>query len=386
MKGVGQTMDSIYLDNSATTKTDDTVLAVMLPFFQEVYGNPSSTLNEYGYKASQAVRHAKNLLSSSFHALSENDFIFTSGATESNNLALRGCIFNFAKKAPHIITSQIEHESILQVCKQLEQEGVSVTYLPVGTDGIVKVSDVERAITENTNLISIMSANNEIGTIQPIEEISAIARQHRILFHTDATQYIGFRLIDVSKIPVDMISLSAHKIYGPKGIGALYANAQARRRLQSQMLGGGQQMGLRSGTLNVPGIVGLAKAVELLRLHQAEDNKRISTLRNKLMTFLETEIGAVINGNKEVRLPNNLNFYIPGITALSFIAKLPELAVSTGSACSSRSGKDSHVLQAIGLDKMAIDQSIRFGLGKDLNEDNINYVISLIHERIGGNE
>jgi len=375
-------MKPIYLDNNATTQIDNAVLDAMLPYFHEVYGNPSSILNEYGNKASQAIQDAKRLMVTCFHALSENDFIFTSGATESNNLALKGIVSSTVKKTPHIITSQIEHESILEVCKQLEQEGASITYLPVDTDGIVKVSDVEKAVTENTILISIMSANNEIGTIQPIEEIGAIARQHHILFHTDATQYIGFQLIDVSKISVDMISFSGHKIYGPKGIGGLYANAQARLRLQPQMLGGGQQLGLRSGTLNVPGIVGMAKAVEFLRIHQAEDNKRILTFRNQLMTFLVTKVGAVINGDKERRLPNNLNFYIPGITALSFIAKFPELSVSTGSACSSKSGKDSHVLKAIGLDRIAIDQSIRLGLGKGLREGDVYTIIELLNERM----
>lgn len=375
-------MKPIYLDNNATTKMDDIVFAAMLPYFREEYGNPSSALNVYGHNAMWAVHNAKCLLANSFHALSENDFIFTSGATESNNFALKGIIASAQKKQPHIITSEIEHESILQVCRQLEQKGVSITYLPVGTDGLVKVADVERTITEKTVLISIMSANNEIGTIQPIEEIGMLAMRHHIFFHTDATQYISYRLIDVSKACVDMISFSGHKIYGPKGVGGLYANSKVRHRLQPQLAGGGQQMGLRSGTLNVPGIVGLAKAIELLSVHQVEDNQRILQFRNQLMTFLETEIGAVINGDKEKRLPNNLNFYIPGVTALSIIAKLPELAVSTGSACSSHSGKDSHVLTAIGLNASQLEQSIRIGLSKDLNDNDIKYIIKLIHERM----
>ena len=366
------------MDNNATTRMDAEVLAAMLPYFQEIYGNPSSVLHRYGQKADQAVQQAKNVLADCFHATSENDFIFTSGATEANNLAILGVIRASSHRHPHVIVSSVEHASVLEVCRQLEQEGAVCTYLPPTPSGEVSVSEAERAITEDTVLISIMSANNEIGTIQSFEEFGQLAHHHHILFHTDAAQYIGYRLIDVSRNSVDLMSVSGHKICGPKGIGLLYANASARRVLRPQLYGGGQQGGMRSGTLNVPGIIGLAKAVELLAGSQERDSRRIAALRDRFLALLQQEISVVVNGTMKNRIPNNLNFYIPGISALWLASKLPELAFSMGAACAAGNAQSSHVLAAIGLNEQQVKGSIRIGLSRFTTQPEVERAAQLI--------
>lgn len=371
-------METIYLDNNATTRMDDEVFAAILPYFQEFYGNPSSTLHFYGQQADYAVRQARGVLADCFHAASENDFIFTSGATEANNLAILGIARASKQKHPHVIVSSIEHPSVFQVCRQLEREGAVCTYLPADPSGVISVLEVERAITTDTILLSIMSANNEIGTIQPIEELGRLAHRHNILFHTDATQYVGYRLINVSHSPVDLMSVSGHKIYGPKGIGLLYAGAQARRVLKPQLYGGGQQNNLRSGTLNVPGIVGLAKAVELLARDQDRDSRRIAALRDSFLSLLQRDISVVVNGTMEERIPNNISFYIPGVSALWLASKLPELAFSMGSACATGSTQGSHVLAAIGLGSEQIDSTVRVGLSKFTSEEEVERAARLI--------
>lgn len=357
-------METIYLDNNATTKIDEEVLKAMLPYMTEIYGNASSVLNSFGQAAAKAVVQSQNILADCFDADSKDDFIFTSGATESNNLAISGVIQAYHKKNPHIIVSTIEHPSILQVCKYWEKHGVTCTYLPVDQLGRVCIGDVEAAIRENTILISVMSANNEIGTIQPIEEIGQIARKNGIFFHTDATQYLYYKIINVRKLPVDLISFSGHKIHGPKGIGALYVNSRVRRKLMPQIRGGGQQKNLRSGTLNVAGIVGLAKAVEILTLCQEETNRTILELRNYFLNELKKNHLLFVNGDLKNRLPNNLNLYFPNVSALQLASNLPNLAFSMGSACSSEKGESSHVLKEIRLGEIDIRNSLRFGLSK----------------------
>lgn len=357
-------METIYLDNNATTRMDDKVLKAMLPYMTEIYGNASSVLHSLGQTAACAVKQAQETLVECFNATSKNDFIFTSGATESNNLAISGIIQASREKNPHIVVSSIEHPSILQVCKYWEKRGVVCTYLPVDKLGRVSAIDVKNAIREETILISVMGANNEIGTIQPIEEIGEIAKNQEIIFHVDATQYLYYKLIDVQEMPVDLVSFTGHKIHGPKGIGGLYANSGARRKMLPQIRGGGQQNNLRSGTLNVAGIVGLAKAVEILAQHQKEDNERIREMRDLFLNRLQKKHLVVVNGTMEDRLPNNLNLYFPNISALQMMAKLPHLAFSTGSACSSASGISSHVLKKIMLDDTNIKNSLRFGLSR----------------------
>lgn len=377
-------MELIYLDNNATTKLDEEVLAAMLPYFTDYYGNPSSFFNIFGQEAEKAVQNAKTCLADCFHTSSVNDFIFTSGATESNNLALMGVIKGSIKTHPHIIVSSIEHASVLNVCKQLENQGVLCTYLPVEPNGIINASSVENAITQDTVLISVMSANNEIGTIQPIDAIAQIAHKRGILFHTDATQYLSYKLIDISKIPIDLFTASAHKIHGPKGIGVLYANANARRLLQPQLFGGGHQNNLRSGTLNVPGIIGLAKAVEILGRDQEKDNQRIATLRNTLLQMIKEHHQIFVNGDMIHRLPNNLNFYFPNISSNYLAEHLSNVAFSKGSACLSENNGVSHVLESLGLCSQEIESSVRFGLSKYNTLEEIIYISSRIRRMLDG--
>lgn len=375
-------MKMVYLDNNATTRIDDAVLNAMLPYMTELYGNASSALHVFGQSAARIVSDSQNMLADYFNATSKNDFIFTSGATESNNLAISGIVRASQHKNPHIIVSSIEHPSILQVCKYWEQHGVYCTYLPVDSLGRVHTADVKKAVREETVLISIMGANNEIGTIQPIEKIVDIAKKNNILIHVDATQYLYYKLINVQELPADLISFSAHKIHGPKGIGALYANSVARSIMIPQIWGGGQQNNLRSGTLNVAGIVGLAKAVEILAQHQRDDNKRIIGLRNHFLNELQKRHLIIVNGDMENRLPNNLNFYFPDISALRLATMLPNLAFSMGSACSSASGLESYVLKGIGLNEKYIKNSMRFGLSKFTTHQEIEEAVKSITQAL----
>lgn len=372
----------IYLDNNATTKMDSEVLAAMLPYFDIDYGNPSSILNCFGNKANHAIRVTKKILMSHFNAYNSEDFIFTSGATESNNTVLQGIVRSYSTERLHIITSCIEHESIKKTCKMLTSHNVDFTYVPIDHDGRVDPTEVEKAITDNTVLISIMGANNEIGTIQPIEEIAAIAQHHNILFHTDVTQYIGTQKIDLKKTKIDMMSFSAHKIHGPKGVGVLYANYVARRKLNPILFGGGQQNGLRAGTLNVPGIVGLGKAIKILEKSGYEDAIRIEGLRNKLYDLLKKDNDISINGSLKYRIPNNLSVSFKDVSALYLISKLPEIAFSTRSACSSSDGDYSYVLKAIGLTEKEISNTIRIGLSKYTTEEEILYTAKQITKAV----
>lgn len=368
----------IYLDNNSTTKMDADVFQSMFPYFSEEYGNASNIKNRAGKNANKAVKDSLYLLKECFNAKSSEDFIITSGATEANNLAISGLLMSDSCPK-HIIVSCIEHPSVLNVCRWWESRGIRCTFIPVDSNGIVKVDEIEKNITNNTCLISVMSANNEIGTIQPIGKIVEIARKRNILVHTDATQYIYYQFIDVQEIPVDMISFSAHKIHGPKGVGGLYANERARSMLNPIIFGGGQQEGLRSGTLNVPGIVGMAKAAQIQKKEQPIVNVRLLELRNLLLDILQRKVEFQINGDIRSRIPNNLNLIFPNIPANVLISNVPELAISTGSACSSeRTNNDSYVLKSIGIQENWARSAIRIGLSKYSTKDEIIYAANRI--------
>ncbi|MBE2218249.1 MAG: IscS subfamily cysteine desulfurase [Ignavibacteria bacterium] len=373
----------IYLDNHSTTKVDPRVLEAMLPYFTEYYGNASSKSHEFGWKAEAAVEFARKQCARLVNC-EPRDIIFTSGATESVNLALKGAAEANAAKGNHIITSLIEHEAVLDTCKNLESRGFRVTYLPVDEFGMVSPETLEKAITPQTILVSIMWVNNEIGTIQPIGELSEVCREKKILFHTDATQAVGKLPIDLAAMHIDLMSFSSHKIYGPKGAGALYKKGKIPRvRITPQLDGGAQEKGLRAGTLNVPGIVGFGKACEIAMTDMAADQARIKELRERLYSGL---IGGVenikLNGHPEKRINGNLNISISNIDADSLMISIKDIAVSTGSACSSESVEPSHVLTAIGIDNKLKRSTIRFGVGKFNTAEEIDYTIEKVTEKV----
>jgi cysteine desulfurase len=362
----------IYLDHSATTPMRREVLDAMMPYFYEKFGNPSS-LHTYGLEARRAIEEARETAARAIGA-DATDIIFTSGGTESDNMALRGLL----KKGSHVITSSIEHPAILETCKSIEKEGHEVTYVPVNRDGIVNPADVEAAIKENTGLISIMHANNEIGSIQPISEIGKIANEHDVCLHTDAVQSVGKIPVDVDNLNADMLSISSHKIYGPKGVGCLYVRKGTE--LRPLLFGGGHEKGLRSGTENVSGIIGFGEAMKLI-IEDFSDNTRIKKLRDKLIdTVLNTIEYVQLNGGREKRLPNNANFSFNFIEGESLVLSLNAkgIAGSTGSACSSKKLEPSHVLLAIGLDPVDAHGSLRLTLGRGNTEDDINYVLEVL--------
>ncbi len=355
----------------------------MLPYFTNVYGNASSKSHEFGWKAEAAVEYSRKLVSRLLNC-EPRDIIFTSGATESINLAIKGAAEANISKGNHIITSVIEHEAVLDSCKNLERKGFEVTYVKVNENGIVSPEDIANAITDKTILVSIMYVNNEIGTMQPIKEIAKLCRQKKILFHTDATQAVGKIPIDLSKLGIDMLSFSAHKMYGPKGVGALYKSGKLPRvRITPQLDGGAQEKGLRAGTLNVPCIVGLGKACEVALNCLENDAKRINELKKRLYNGIITRVNGVkLNGDPTKKIAGNLNISIEGVDADSLMMSIKEIAVSTGSACSSESVEPSHVLSAIGLDKKLMRSTIRFGIGRFNTEDEIDYVISKVTEKV----
>ena len=373
----------IYLDNHSTTKVDPRVLETMLPYFTDFYGNASSKSHEFGWKAEAAVEFARKQCSRLVNC-EPRDIIFTSGATESVNLALKGAAEAYASKGNHIITSIIEHEAVLDTCKNLEGRGFNVTYLPVDEFGLVSPTELEKAITPETILVSIMWVNNEIGTIQPIGDLSEICREKKVLFHTDATQAVGKLPIDLAKMHIDLMSFSSHKIYGPKGAGALYKKGKIPRvRITPQLDGGAQEKGLRAGTLNVPGIVGFGKACEIAMTDMAADQARIKELRDRLYAGLTAGVENIkLNGHPEKRINGNLNISIKNIDADSLMLSVKDIAVSTGSACSSESVEPSHVLTAIGIDNKLKRSTIRFGIGKFNTAEEIDYAIAKITEKV----
>ena len=373
----------VYLDNNATTPMDPRVLEAMIPYFTDHFGNAASRNHPFGWEAEEAVDYAREQVAKLIGA-DPKEIIFTSGATEGDNLAIKGVYEMYASKGNHVITAVTEHKAVLDTCKHIEKIGGEVTYLPVAEDGLINLQQLEAAIKPTTVLISIMYANNEVGVIQPVKEISAIARKHGVLFFTDATQAAGKIPVDVNKDGIDLLTFSAHKMYGPKGVGALYVRRKNPRvKVTAQMDGGGHERGMRSGTLNVPGIVGFGKACELCRLDMAEDTKRIGVLRDKLETGLTKLEESYVNGNREHRLPHvtNISFkYVEGEGLMMGFNK--SIALSSGSACTSASLEPSYVLKALGLGDDLAHSSLRFGLGRFTTEEQIDYTVEQVRNTV----
>jgi len=382
VEGSGNKMKRVYMDHAATTPVDPLVVESMLPYFSEYFGNASS-LHSFGREAHEAMEAARQKLASLIGA-ERKEVIFTSGGTESDNLAIKGVAYKNREKGDHIITSSIEHPAVLETCQYLEAQGFKVTYLPVDKEGMVQLSDLEKAITKKTILISIMHANNEIGTIEPVEEIGKIAREHEVYFHTDAVQTVGKTPIDVKSMNIDMLSMSAHKIYGPKGVGALYVRKGVR--CDPIIHGGGHEGGMRSSTENVAGIVGLGKAAELARERLAADVPYLISLRDKLTKgALESIPESHLNGHPSKRLANNAHFRFAAIEGESLIMSLDAkgIAGSTGSACSSKKLLPSHVLLAIGLNEVEAHGSLRLTLGRENTNEDVDYVLNALQEIVG---
>jgi len=365
----------IYMDNHATTPMDPRVFEAIRPYFVEVFGNAASRNHSFGWQAEEAVEKSRKQIAELIGANSK-EIVFTSGATESNNLALKGVAEMYAEKGNHIITAATEHKAILDTCKRLEKNGARVTYLPVQQDGLIDLDMLREAITDKTILISIMYANNEIGVVQPVAEIGKIAKEKGILFHTDGVQAVGKIPVNVTRDNVDLLSLSGHKVYGPKGVGALYVRRRNPRvQLTAQMDGGGHERGMRSGTLNVPGIVGLGAACAIAQKDMPEESKRMSFLRDKLKSKLTSQLDEVyINGSVEHRLPNNLNISFAFVEGESLLMGINDVAVSSGSACTSATLEPSYVLKALGAGDDLAHSSIRFGLGRFNTEEEVDYV------------
>ena len=363
------------MDNHATTQVDPRVLKAMLPFLTDVFGNSASRNHSFGWEAEEATEKGRKQVADLIGATSK-EIVFTSGATESDNLALKGVAQMYAEKGNHIITAATEHKAILDTCKRLEKEGVRVTYLPVQTNGLIDLDQLRAAITDKTILISIMYANNEIGVLQPVAEIGKIAKERGVLFHTDGTQAAGKIPVNVTQDNIDLMSISAHKMYGPKGVGALYVRRRNPRvQLTAQMDGGGHERGMRSGTLNVPGIVGLGEACAIAKAEMAEESKRMAYLRDKLKDRLLASLDEVyINGTQEHRLPNNLNISFAYVEGESLLMGINDVAVSSGSACTSATLEPSYVLKALGAGDDLAHSSIRFGLGRFNTEEEVDYV------------
>ncbi|MFT3775543.1 MAG: IscS subfamily cysteine desulfurase [Minicystis sp.] len=374
----------IYMDYHATTPVDPRVLDVMLPYFNDKFGNAASRSHAFGWTAEEAVGLSREKIAALIGAQNPKEIVFTSGATESDNMALKGVAQFYKEKGNHIITSVIEHKAILDTCKRLEKEGFEVTYLRVGKDGLVDPDDVAKAITDKTILVSVMLANNEVGTVQPIAEIGKITRNKGVLLHTDAVQGIGKTAFDVEKMNVDLASITAHKMYGPKGVGALYVRrSKPRVRLVASMDGGGHEFGMRSGTLNVPGIVGFGKAAEIMKAEGAEEAKRILGLRERLRGRLQAELDALqINGSLDRRLPGNLNVSFSFVEGEALMMAIKEVAVSSGSACTSASLEPSYVLHAMGVGDDLAHSSIRFGIGRFNTEEEVDYVADLVIRKV----
>lgn len=371
----------IYLDNSATTPLNEEVLKEMEPYFCEYFGNPS-TLYSLGQKSKEALEEARKRVADAINAKPE-EIIFTSGGSESDNLAIKGIAFKNQEKGKHIITSEIEHPAVKETLVFLESIGFEVTYLPVYGDGIVKIEDLKKAIRDDTILITVMHANNEIGTIQPIAEIGKIAKEKGIIFHTDAVQTFGKIPVDVEELGVDLLSLSSHKIYGPKGVGALYIRKNTK--LVPQIHGGGQERGLRSGTENIPGIVGFGKAAEMASENQKKDYDYLIQIRDGIIDKVLEEIPAsYLNGDREKRLPNIINFRFSAIEGESLILLLDAKGInsSTGSACSSKNLKASPILKALGLEDVDVHGSLRLSLGLENSTEDVDVVVEAIRESV----
>ena len=366
----------IYMDNHATTPVDPRVVEAMLPYFTERFGNAASRNHSFGWAGEEAVENARAQIASLINA-TPKEIIFTSGATESDNLMIKGVGEMYRDKGNHIITQAIEHKAVLDTCKRLEKYGFEVTYLPVEKDGRVNPEEVRKAITPKTILITVMYANNEIGIVNPIAEIGKLAKEHGILFAVDGVQAVGKIPVDVQKDNIDLLAISAHKIYGPKGVGALYVRRRNPRVQISAIIdGGGHERGMRSGTLNVPGIAGLGKACELCQKEMPTESVRLRKLRDRLKDGLQSKLDEVyINGSMEHRLPNNLNMSFAYVEGESLLMGINDVAVSSGSACTSATLEPSYVLKALGVGEDLAHTSIRFGLGRFNTEEEVDYVI-----------
>jgi cysteine desulfurase len=365
----------IYMDNHATTRLDPRVLEAMMPYLTGVFGNAASRNHSFGWEAEAAVDKAREQVAKLIGATAK-EIIFTSGATESNNLAIKGIAEMYRERGNHIITQVTEHKAVLDTCKRLEKSGYRVTYLPVKADGLIDIEDLKRAIDDKTILVTIMIANNEIGVIQPVAEIGKLCHEKGILFHTDAVQAVGKIPVDVNAMQIDALSLSAHKIYGPKGVGALYVRRRSPRvQISEQINGGGHERGMRSGTLNVPGIVGLGKACEIAGQEMEAEAKREIELRDYLRNKLEKSLDYVhVNGNMDHHLPGNLNMSFVYVEGESLLMGINDIAVSSGSACTSATLEPSYVLKALGLGDDVAHSSIRFGLGRFNTKAEVDYV------------
>lgn len=372
----------IYLDNNATTPLDPRVLEAMLPYFTEKFGNAASRNHAFGWVAEEGVDYAREQVAKLI-GCTEKEVIFTSGATEADNLAIKGVFEMYKDKGNHIITAVTEHKAVLDTCKHLEKNGARVTYLGVKEDGLIDLAELEAAMTPETILVSIMYGNNEIGVIQPVKEISAIAHKHGALFMTDATQAVGKIPVDVNADGIDLMAFSAHKMYGPKGVGALYVRRKNPRvKVTSQMDGGGHERGMRSGTLNVPGIVGLGKACELCRLEMESEATRLSGLRDKLESTLNQMEESYVNGNTQHRLPHVANISFKYVEGEGLMMAMSDLAVSSGSACTSASLEPSYVLKSLGLSDDLAHSSIRYGLGRFTTEEEIDQAIAVTQKAV----
>ena len=372
----------IYLDYSATTPVDPRVAEKMIPYLVEKFGNPASRSHSFGWEAEAAVEEAREQVARLVNA-DPKEIVWTSGATESNNLAIKGAANFYAGKGKHLITVKTEHKAVLDTCRELERQGFEVTYLEVQEDGLIDLEAFKAAVRPDTILVSVMFVNNEIGVIQPIAEIGEICREKGIIFHVDAAQATGKVDIDLSTLKVDLMSFSAHKTYGPKGIGALYIRRKPRVRLEAQMHGGGHERGFRSGTLPTHQIVGMGEAFRIAREEMAEENKRIGALRDRLLKGVSDIEHVYINGDLVHRVPHNLNVSFAYVEGESMLMAIKDLAVSSGSACTSASLEPSYVLRALGRDDELAHSSIRFTLGRFTTEEEVDYAIKLLHEKIG---
>ena len=372
----------IYMDYHATTPVDPRVLTALLPYFTEHFGNAASKSHAFGWKAEAAVADAREALAD-FVGANPREIVFTSGATESNNLAILGAARALRAKGDHIVTSAIEHRAVLDPCRQLEAEGFRVTYLPPDRFGVTSAEAVAGALTEKTVLVSLMAANNEIGTLNPVGSVGRLCKEKRVIFHTDAVQVLGKIPLDVNALGVDLMSVTAHKLCGPKGVGALFVrSSNPRVRLQPILFGGGHEQGLRSGTLNVPGVVGFGSAVRIAAREMAEEQARVGALRDRLYEGLAFLPGVKPNGHPVERLAGNLNLCFSGVASDALMMKVRDIAVSSGSACTSASIEPSHVLAGIGLSPEAAHSSLRFGLGRFTTSEEVTFAIAKVSEAV----
>nr|HIL76116.1 aminotransferase class V-fold PLP-dependent enzyme [Rhodospirillales bacterium] len=372
----------VYLDNHATTQTDPRVVEAMLPYFNKSFGNPHSGSHYYGWEAADAVELARGQVADSIGA-SPEEIYFTSGATEANNIALKGATRFYREKKNHIVTCVTEHPCILDSAHDLASEGTRVTFLEVGSDGLIDLDNLKDAITDDTLLVSVMTVQNEIGTVQPIAEIGELCHQHEVLLHTDAAQALGKMSLDVKAMNVDLMSITGHKVYGPMGCGALYLTKKPRVKIKPLFSGGGQEKSIRPGTLPAPLCVGFGKTCELAAIEVEGEAKRLRQMRDELLTTLNNNLfGVHVNGGMKQRIPGNLNISVEGVDAESLMVSLPDLAVSSGSACTSASAKASYVLDAIGLTTDLAESSLRIGLGRFTLQEEVNYAANRLIEEI----